>query len=97
MRNLKQQKEQIQEPNKFRQLMINYLDIVIRSLISFVGIGVILGIILIGYLKMNFIFAFIIIFILSIIIAPFLSKIKLGEVVFLKYENWLEEKFKLKS
>lgn len=100
MKHQQEQSKEIQKQDsfsRFRQMAIVYLDIVIRSLISFVVIGLGLSIILMGFLKWSWIIVLPIVFILSIIVAPSLSKIKLGEKVFLLYESWLQKTFKIKS
>lgn len=80
---------------RFRNLMIMYLDIVIRSLISFIFIGILLSFVFIGVLHISWIFVLPMVFFVSILVSPLLSKIKLGERVFLYYEEWLKKAFKL--
>ena len=87
---------EIQDEFKIRTHIINYLDIIIRSLISFIVIGIGLGFFLIGYVKMKAIVVLPIIFICSIIISPFLSRIKFGERLLIKFEKFLSKLFKLK-
>jgi len=87
---------EIQDEFKFRTGIIKYLDLVIRGLISFLIIGIGLGILLIGYFKMKAIFVLPIIFLCSIIISPFLSRIRLGERLLIKFEKSLSKLFKLK-
>jgi hypothetical protein len=74
-----------------RSHLINYLDNIIRGLLSLVFVGIGLFILLTGVLKIKFIIVFPIIFIVSILISPFLSRIKLGEKVLTKYERWLKK------
>ena len=90
-----QEKTQLLNDSKFRSMAIMYLDILIRSLISFICIGVIFSIVLIGYLHFSWILVLLLVFIVSIIIAPLLMKIKLGEIVFSHYESWIRKTFKL--
>ena len=75
--------------------MIIYGDIVIRSLISFLGIGIIFSIILIGYLNLSWVFVLPLVFFVSILVSPLLSKIKLAEKVLNYYENLLKKSFNL--
>lgn len=89
--------KEIQKSSNFRLMSIMYLDIVIRSLISFVFVGFGLSILLMGILKLSWVIVLPIVFILSILIAPLLSKIKLGHILFDKYELWLQRTFKIKS
>lgn len=102
MKNQKQQQPQeIQELNeektsRFRNVSIMYLDILIRSLISFFFIGILFSIFLIGFLHITWYIVLPLVFITSILVSPFLMKIKLGETVFLYYENFLKKTFKLK-
>lgn len=90
-----EQKTQLFANPRFRGMLITYFDIVIRSLISFFCIGVLFSIFLIGFLHITWVIVLPLVFIASIIVAPFLSKIKLGEVVFSHYESWLKKTFKL--
>lgn len=90
-----QEKTQLFGNSKTRETMITYFDIVIRSLISFLGIGVLFSIFLIGFLHITWIIVLPLVFIVSIIVAPFLSKIKLGEKVINYYESILKKTFKL--
>jgi len=99
-KNQLQQQEKIQEPNKllkYRSLIVLYIDIVIRGLISFFFIGILLEIILGIYLHLSFIIVLVAVFIVSIFVAPFLSKIKWGEKIWTHYENWLDGMFKLQN
>lgn len=84
----------MEEEFKFRTHIIKYLDLVIQGLIAFIIIGLGLGLLLAGYFKMRYVFVLPIIFICSIIISPFLSKIRLGESLLLKYEGLLHKLFK---
>jgi len=81
---------------KFRIHIIKYLDLLIQGLIAFIIIGFGLGFLLIGYFKMKAILVLPIIFICSIIISPFLSRIKLGEKLLCRFEKSLSKLFKLK-
>jgi|WetSurMetagenome_2_1015567.scaffolds.fasta_scaffold29747_2 hypothetical protein len=80
---------------RMRQIIVNYLDITIRSLIAFFVFGILLYIILVGVFHANFIFVLIMSFVISIMFSPILSRIKLGDRVFSAYERWLEKTFKL--
>jgi len=95
--NPQEQIEKVQPLNnsKFRNMMVMYLDILIRSLISFFFVGILFSIFLIGFLHITWIVVLPLVFITSILISPFLSKIKLGEKVFDHYEFWLKKTFKL--
>lgn len=90
--NQNQQKEEIQKLNNFRNEIIKYTDIVIRSLIAFIFVGILGSIILIGLFHIKIWLLFPIMFFLSIIISPLLSKIRLGEQLFNKYDEWLKGK-----
>jgi hypothetical protein len=85
-----------QEEFKFRTYIIKYLNLVIQGLIAFAIVGIGLGFLLAGYFKMRYIFVLPIVFICSIIISPFLSRIKLGERLLVKFEKSLSKLFKLK-
>lgn len=86
-----------QEPSKFRQMSVMYLDIVIRGLISFFFVGIGLYFLLSILFHIPFYFVLPIVFIVSILIAPFLSKIKLGHIIFDRYENFLNKSFNINS
>jgi len=68
---------------------------VARGLISFLVVGVGLFLLLVGYLKMSFYVVLPIAFLVSIMISPFLSKIKVAEKLWSKYERWLTKLFRL--
>jgi len=87
--------EKIAKLDNIRQTLINYVDIVIKGIIAFFGIGVLVSILLVGYLKWKIYIVIPIIFGLSVLITPLLSKIRVGEFIFQKYEKWLEKTFKL--
>jgi hypothetical protein len=63
----------------------------LRGLISFAVIGIGLFVILTGFFHMKFYWVLPIAFFCSILISPLLSKIKLGERVFISYEHWLNK------
>ena len=79
--------------NNIRNWIVLYMDIVVRGLIAFLFVGVCLSFLLIGYFKMSFIYVLPIVFITSVLISPFLSKIRLGEFIISKYENFLNKLF----
>jgi hypothetical protein len=85
-----------QDEFKFRTHIIKYLNLVIQGLIAFAIVGIGLGLLLAGYFKMRYVFVLPIVFICSIIISPFLSRIKLGEKLLIKFEKSLSKLFKLK-
>jgi len=91
-----QQKNQKSNNNPMRTHLINYLDGVLRGLIAFFIIGIGFYIFLVGFLKVRPLYVFPIVFIVSIIVSPFLSRIKLGEKLLTKYENWIMNLFKIK-
>lgn len=101
MKNLNQQNNQdpksdsnslfMENSPTLRTHLVNYLDNIIRGLLSLIFVGIGLFILLTGVLKIKFIIVFPIIFIVSILISPFLSRIKLGEFVLSKYERWLKK------
>jgi len=81
------------KPSNARNWIITYLDGVLRGLIVFAIVGVGFYIFLVGFLKMKPIFILPLAFIISILLSPFLSKIKLGERVLNWYEGWLHKTF----
>jgi len=80
--------------DRFRVQLVNYTDMIIRSLISFFFIGLGLYIILIGIFKWSILPTLLMAFFVSILVNPFLSKIKLGERIWSKYEKWLARTFR---
>jgi hypothetical protein len=90
-----QNEEKTQELNdfKYHNILVNYTDAVIRGLIAFFIIGILFWIIFVGYLHVPVIYMLIIAFLSSILISPFLNKIKLGAIVVSSYENWLQKTF----
>jgi dolichol kinase len=78
---------------KFHNILVNYTDAVIRGLIAFFVVGILSWIIFVGYFHIPIVFMLVIAFISSILISPFLNKIKLGFIVVNKYENWLQKTF----
>ena len=91
--NQQEQQKIIPEQNnwRFRNIAIMYLDIVLRSLIAFLCIGVLFTIILVGYFHLSYVYVLLVVFITSVLLTPFLSKIKLGAKVFDGYVNFLEK------
>jgi hypothetical protein len=93
---LQENENQRLDKNNARNYIITYLDGILRGLVSFLVIGIGLYILLVGIFKMSFIFVLPIIFIITIMVSPFLSKIKLGEKLINKYDTWLRKVFNLK-
>ena len=89
-------KENLNIGDNYRRVIVMYLDLVIRGLISFLFVGIGLWIILGGFLKMKFIYMLPVAFICSILISPFLSRVQLGERAVSWYEGWLRRTLKLK-
>lgn len=79
---------------KFRRLLIFYINIVIRSLVSLAFATIF------SYLVLNLIFhiqgvtLFIVIFVISIILSPLLFFLNFGETILVKYEAWLDSLIK---
>ena len=89
-KNLHEKENQRLDNNNARNYIVTYLDGALRGLVSFLVIGIGLYILLVGIFKMSFVFVLPIIFILTILVSPFLSKIKLGEKLLNKYDAWLK-------
>ena len=85
-----------EKPSNMRSWIVLYLDMIIRGLIAFSVIGIGFFVLLVGFLKMKVIYMLPIAFVTSILISPFLSKVRLGERVLTKYENLLKKLFKAK-
>lgn len=79
-----------------RTHIVNYMDAVIRGLLAFFVFGIGSYLILVGFFHMKAIYTLPVIFLVSIGASPFLSKIRLGERVLIKYEKWLERFAKAK-
>lgn len=69
----------------------NYIDGALRGLIAFLFIGIGLYIFLVGFLKINPLYVLPIVFLFSIFVSPYLSKIQIGEKIVNKYDAWLSE------
>lgn len=96
MKKQKQQQEEILESNKgFRNMLIVYMDIVIRSLISFFCVGIVFSVFLISYLHISWVFVLPLVFFVSVLISPLLSQIRLSERILVYYENLLKKSFNL--
>jgi hypothetical protein len=74
---------------KYRSVIVMYFDIVIRNIIAFVCIGVIFMLFFGFYLHMKSIWVFILAFLTSILVSPFLAKVRLGNFCLTKYENFI--------
>lgn len=85
-----------QDSSKFRRMIVFYLDILVRSLIAFVFIGVGSFIFLVGLLKIKVIYVLPVTFLITIFISPLLSRIRVSEKLLNKYEFFLNKSFKLK-
>lgn len=97
MKNLTLNEAQNKNTSKFsygnlRSMFIMYLDIIFRGLIALLCIGIPLSILLVGYLHVKSIYAFLIIFTLSIMLTPYLSRIQISEKIITKYEQMLRGK-----
>jgi len=66
-----------------------YIDLSVRGIISFLTLGMFSYFVLLGLLGLPIQYVLPIIFLLSIFTAPLLSKIKLGEKVQNKYDDFL--------
>jgi uncharacterized membrane protein len=82
------------KPFDARRHIINYTDIVLRSLIAFLVIGMGGYMVLGGIFHLSPIFILPIIFLVSVLVSPFLSRFRIGEKVVTKYEAWLEKMLK---
>jgi hypothetical protein len=50
----------------------------------------------VSYFKINALYILPVVFIASVLFSPFLSKIKIGEKIWVGYENWLKRVFNLR-
>lgn len=91
-KNQPMQQETNQLQSKYRSWIVLYLDILIRSLMSFVIVGILLTIALLKF-HFPFLWILIIAFCISILISPLFMKIKLGDKFLTWYENFLHERF----
>lgn len=90
-KNQRLEKNQKQDKVLFNnRFLANYIDIVIRGVITFC-IFVFIVFFIMKISKLPFYLIFPIIFILSILISPLLSKIKLGDKIQDKYDNFLNK------
>jgi len=79
-----------------RETIIIYTDILIRGLLAFFIVGVGFYIVLIYFFKVNPFYVLPVVFVVSVFVSPFLSKIKVGEKIWGSYENWLKRVFNLR-
>jgi membrane protein implicated in regulation of membrane protease activity len=79
--------------SNLREYVILYLDLVLRGLIAFAFIGIGFYLLLVVYLKVSIIWVLPMVFLASILVSPFLSRIKLGNFVLEKYEQLLNKIF----
>lgn len=82
--------------NNMRNWIIFYTDLLIRGLLAFFVIGVGFYIVLVYYFKVKPLYILPVVFIVSVLVSPFLSKIKIGEKIWIGYENWLKKVFNLR-
>lgn len=91
-----QQSQQIQKKSsRMDSIFVNAVDSTVRGLISF-AISILVTLFVIAYTKIPTWFLLPIAFLLSLCINPFLSKVKLGEKVRVKFVDYLDKTFKLK-
>lgn len=74
-------------PSKFRNYLVMYSDILVRSLIAFTFSFVVFSIIGFGILHISFVIILILAFCFGVLITPFLSRINLGN----RFVNWYEK------
>lgn len=82
--------------SNIRKMIIIYTDMMIRGLLSFFVIGIGFYLILVVFFKMKFIYVLPLVFIATILISPFLSKIRIAEKMLDKYDEWLKLVFNLR-
>jgi len=80
-----------QKRGRYRNLMVIYLDGTIRGLLSFFIVGIGLFLLLVGVFHLNTIAVIIVAFLVSILISPLFSKIRVAEKLITKYEAWLNK------
>lgn len=87
--NLSKEEEKQEKFKKLRSTYVQFIDGLIRGSIAFIIFGII------GFLVFVYLFKFPPYYFLpfaligGVIISPFLSKVKLGEKILTKYEQWL--------
>jgi hypothetical protein len=74
-----------------KNILEMYVDLTVRGLIAFLTLGLFSYFVLIRWLNLKIYWTLPIIFVGSIFISPFLSKIKLGHRVQEKYDNFLRK------
>lgn len=96
MENESQQKEQTPKPSEqkvfvSKRILQMYVDVTVRGMIAFFTLGMFSYFVLYGYFGFQIYITLPIIFIGSIFMSPLLAKIRLGEKVQDKYDNFLRE------
>lgn len=72
----------------FEQVMVMYFDIVIRGVISFVGVTILATIIFMGVFHLSLLLTLLFSFFISVAIAPLLSRLRFAQ----KGINWYKDK-----
>jgi len=76
-------------------LLANYIDITIRGLIAFLTLGMFSYLVLMRLFNLPIWIVLPIIFVASLFISPYLSKIQLGEKIQDKYDDFLRKVIKI--
>lgn len=82
-------KEKLDHYNTLRRYYVQFIDGIIRGLLAFALFGIIGFLLLVYLFKMPTYYFLPFALIGGVLISPFLSKIKMGEKIIKKYEQWL--------
>lgn len=83
-----------EKQNRFRNLIIIYLNTILNGILIFIIISVLLFIISNILFKITGIYLFIIAFIIVIALSPLFSKLNWGERIINRYEKFLKKMIK---
>lgn len=74
--------------SNMRAYTVMYLDIIIRSMIALIGVGVVLGLIL-NYFHIKYsIWIFVLTLAVTMLVSPLLAKVRLADTILTKYAYW---------
>ena len=74
--------------SNMRAYTVMYMDIVIRSMIALMGIGVLMGIVL-NYFHIKYsVWVFVLTLVLSMLVSPLLAKVRLADTILTKFAYW---------
>lgn len=83
------QKSIFSSDSRIKAYIVLYLDLLIRSLISFLCIGVLFSLVFIKLFHWSVILVIILSILTAVVVSPFLARIKIAERIIDSYEDML--------